>query len=46
MPATNVKTKWVDGDLYFYDKEGNEILNLDGTNRQIEFESPISFESA
>lgn len=46
MPATNVKTKWSGGDLYFYDKSLNEIFNIDGTNRQIEFEAPISFESS
>jgi len=26
MPATNVKTRWIGGDLYFYDKAGDEIL--------------------
>lgn len=33
MPATNVKSKWVDGDLYFYDLAGDEIFHIDGTNR-------------
>lgn len=46
MPATNVKTQWSGGDLYFYDKSGNEIFNIDGVNRQVEFEAPISFESS
>jgi hypothetical protein len=32
MPATNVKTRWVGGDLYFYDKSGAEIARWDGTN--------------
>jgi len=32
MPATNVKTRWIGGDLYFYDKAGNEIARWDGTN--------------
>jgi hypothetical protein len=35
MPHSNVKTRWVDGDLYFYDKAGNEIARFDGTNRQV-----------
>ena len=39
MPATNVKTGWVDGDLYFYDKAGNEIFHIDGTNRKLVFAS-------
>lgn len=34
MPVTNVKSKWVDGDLVFYDKDENEIARFDGTNRQ------------
>lgn len=33
MTATNVKSAWVGGDLYFYDKAGDEIMHLDGTNR-------------
>lgn len=33
MPATNVKSQWVGGDLYFYDKSGNEICHFDGTSR-------------
>jgi len=32
MSATNVKSQWVNGDLYFYDKAGNEIIHIDGTN--------------
>lgn len=35
MTATNVKSQWVDGDLYFYDKSGNEIAHWDGTNRKL-----------
>jgi hypothetical protein len=35
MPVANVKSKWVDGDLYFYDKAGNEIFHIDGTNRKL-----------
>ncbi len=34
MPQTNVKSRWVDGDLYFYDASGNEIARFDGTNRR------------
>ena len=37
MPATNVKSSWSGGDLYFYDYAGNEIFNIDGTNRNMEF---------
>ncbi len=34
---SNVSSDWVSGDLYFRDKSGNEIFNLDGTNRRMEF---------
>lgn len=37
MPVANVKTRWVDGDLVFYDKAGNEIFRVDGTNRKMVF---------
>lgn len=33
MAAANVKSKWVGGDLYFYDKAGAEIFHVDGTSR-------------
>ena len=33
--VTNVKSAWVDGDLYFYDKDGNEIFHIDGVNRRL-----------
>lgn len=39
MTATNVKSTWSGGDLYFYDKSGNEIFNIDGTNRAFEIPS-------
>ena len=35
MPVTNVKSAWVGGNLYFYDKAENEIAHLDGTNRML-----------
>lgn len=35
MAVANVKTRWIDGDLYFFDKAGNEIFHVDGTNRKI-----------
>lgn len=35
MPVTNVKTRWVGGDLYFYDKARLEIMRIDGTNRKV-----------
>lgn len=39
MSVTNVKTRWVDGDLVFYDKSDNTIMTIDGTNRQVTFPS-------
>lgn len=33
MPNTNVKSGWNNGDLYFYDTNGNAIAHFDGTNR-------------
>jgi hypothetical protein len=36
MTVANVKSAWSGGDLYFYDKSGNEIANFDGTNRRLE----------
>lgn len=35
MPQTNVKTRWVDGNLTFYDVLGNVIAVVDGTNSAI-----------
>lgn len=35
MPATNVKTQWVDGNLNFLDVSGNIIATWDGTNRRL-----------
>ena len=35
----NVTTGYVDGDLYYYDKSGNEIFRIDGTNRKVLFPS-------
>jgi hypothetical protein len=32
MPHTNVKSEWVNGNLTFRDKSGNNLLTLDGTN--------------
>jgi hypothetical protein len=37
MPITNVKSKWVNGDLIFYDKSNNIICEFDGTNRELSF---------
>lgn len=39
MPATAVKTAWNDGNLYFYDKDGNVIFYVDGANRAMVFAS-------
>lgn len=45
MPATNVKSKWVSGDLNFYDKSGNLILSMDGTNSYVELPEGINMAS-
>lgn len=37
MPHSNVKSRWVDGDLIFYDKSQNEIAKFDGTNRDFSY---------
>ncbi len=29
---TNVKSKWIDGNLWFKDKSGNTLMYLDGAN--------------
>ena len=33
----NVRSEWIDGDLYVYDKNGAEIFHIDGTNRRLVF---------
>lgn len=42
MPYTNVSSSWVSGDLYFYDKNGNEIFHIDGTNRALAMHASAS----
>ncbi len=37
MPATNVKSAWVGGNLVFSDNSGNVIATIDGTNRKFSF---------
>lgn len=37
--ATNVSSEFVDGNLVFYDKDRNEIVTFDGTNRKVTFPS-------
>jgi len=39
MPVTLVKSKWVSGNLVFYDKSSNIIATWDGTNRKVSFPS-------
>lgn len=39
MPVTNVKSRWVGGNLVFYDISMNEIATWDGTNRELSFPS-------
>ena len=46
MPATNVKSRWVDGNLVFCDKSNNIILTIDGTNRKMTFPSGSELEVA
>lgn len=45
MPHTNVKGDWVDGDLVFYDKSGNEIFRIDGTNRKVTFHASAELDA-
>lgn len=44
MSMTNVKTAWVDGDLYFYDKSGNAIFYVDGANRKFVLPTGSTFQ--
>lgn len=44
MPVTNVKSKWVSGNLVFYDKSNNIITTWDGTNRKLTFPSGSSLD--
>lgn len=43
MPVTLVKTAWIDGDLYFYDKNGAEIFHIDGNNRALVMHASAGF---
>jgi hypothetical protein len=45
MPVTNVKSRWVDGNLIFEDKDGNEIVSFDGTNRKVVIPSGSELET-
>lgn len=45
MPATNVRSSWSGGDLYFTGVNGNNILVLDGTNERAEFPEGIDLSS-
>lgn len=44
MPVTKVKTKWVSGNLVFYDVSGDEIFTIDGANRKMSFPSGSSID--
>lgn len=46
MAVTNVSSKWVDGNLVFYDKSGNEIVTYDGTNRALTVHASAEFTAA
>ena len=39
MSVTNVRSRWVDGNLVFYDSSGAIICTFDGTNRALTFPS-------
>lgn len=45
MSVANVSSKWVSGNLVFYDKSGNIICTYDGTNRKVSFPSGSTLES-
>lgn len=45
MPVTNVKTRWVSGNLVFYDVSDNIIATWDGTNRKLTLPSGSTLES-
>ena len=44
--ASNVGSKWVGGNLVFYDKSGNIIFTIDGTNRKVIYPTPGALELA
>ena len=44
MPVTNVKTKWIDGNLVFYDASMAIIATWDGTNRKFSIPSGSELE--
>lgn len=46
MPHTNVKSDWIDGNLVFFDKSGNEIVTIDGTNRKLSIPSGSALDNA
>lgn len=37
----NVTSKWVDGNLVFYDAAGNVLLTFDGVNHKLVFDANI-----
>jgi hypothetical protein len=39
MPVTSVKSRWVDGNLVFYDKDVAKIIEIDGNNRAVDISS-------
>lgn len=46
MGSKNVSSKWVSGNLNFYDKAGNIIATFDGVNRAINFPTGAKIEVA
>lgn len=46
MSHTNVKSKWVDGNLAFCDKDDAVIFTVDGTNRKLTFPTGSELEAA
>jgi len=45
MPVTNVKSKWVNGNLVFYDAAGDVVFTVDGENRKVIFPSGSALET-
>lgn len=42
--SKNLYSRWVSGNLVFYDKSGNEIYRIDGTNRKVTVAAGAGFD--
>jgi len=45
MPLALVRTEWINGNLVFYDKNGDEIFTIDGVNRKVSFNSAAGLDA-